>query len=62
MSLFSLYYLDDHRLFKGFKKEKEKEKEKKNRNWRYSVENVTDVDYTGDLALLANTPAKIESL
>ena len=29
---------------------------------RYSAQTITDVDYSDDIALLANTPAQAESL
>ena len=35
---------------------------KKVRSWRYPTETVTDVDYTDDLELHANTPAQAEPL
>ena len=35
---------------------------KKPRSKRYTVKNVTDADYADNQALLANTPAQIESL
>ena len=34
----------------------------KERSRRYSVHTITDADYTDDIALLANTPAKAETL
>ncbi len=39
----------------GFKLAKEKSR-------RYAAQTVTDVDYTDDIALLANTPAQAETL
>ena len=35
---------------------------KKKRNRRYPAQIITDVDYTDDIALLANIPAQVESL
>ena len=35
---------------------------KKARSRQYPAETMTDVDYTDDLALLANTPSQAESL
>ena len=32
-------------------------KEKKKKSRRYPAQTITDVDYAGDIALLANTPA-----
>ena len=34
----------------------------KERNRRYPAQTITDADYTDDIALLANSPAKAESL
>ena len=34
----------------------------KERNRRYLTLTITDADYTDDIALLANTPAKAETL
>ena len=34
----------------------------KERNRRYPAQTITDGDYTDDIALLANTPAQVETL
>ena len=34
----------------------------KKRRWRYPAQTITDADYADNIALLANTPAKTESL
>ena len=34
----------------------------KERSWRYSAQTITDADYSDDIALLAISPAQIESL
>ena len=37
-------------------------KKKKKKSRRYPAQTITDVDYTDDIALLANTPAQAKSL
>ena len=34
----------------------------KKRSWRYPAQTIIEADYADDIALLANTPAKAESL
>ena len=37
-------------------------KQTKERSRRYTAHTIMDADYTGDIALLANTPAQAETL